>query len=126
MVYYCPECHGIGTLEITHAIELPGDGRAAAIAIQLVICSGCGFQGVATYEQFHPNRSGDSLVRHIGYRVDKRGLSSLVDTIIKCPHPGNPACPCPSHRALNWQDAGGLWQGLDLVIEDTFPMRSSG
>jgi hypothetical protein len=113
-------------LQITQSIELPGDCRANVIAIQILACGRCGFVAAATYEQLRPGSTAEPGVAHFGYRVDERGLNSLIDTINKCPHPAHAACPCPSHRALNWQDRDGCWQGLDLVVEDSFSLHASG
>ena len=119
MPFTCPNCLS-QTLAITYALDLPPDSRSDEITVQIVECEQCQFRAAAVYEESRRGRS--EAVAHIGYRLTHRIWRSLRDTIRKCPEPRNARCRCPSHRALNWTDRRGRWEGLGVEAEGTFPM----
>jgi len=123
MAFICPNCNIPDGLKITFSMELPSDSRSDEIAVQLVECDRCRFQGAAIYTESRRGRPDSESVEHTGYRVGQRGLKSLGDTLKKCPRPDRARCRCPSHRALNWRNDDGYWQGLGLAIEGSFPMQ---
>ncbi len=68
MPFQCPEC-STKTLKITHKLELPPDSRSDEITLQIIECSGCGFGGIAVYEESRRGALDDDSFDHTGYRV---------------------------------------------------------
>jgi hypothetical protein len=112
MPFQCPECTRSRTLEITDLIELPRDSRSDEITLQIVRCSGCGFEGIAVYEESRRGGFDDESVDHRGWHVRAADLRRLRETIRRCPKPRNPRCSCAAHRALGKKDGSGRWRGL--------------
>ena len=124
MSFVCPECLTPGSLKIAHKIELPPDSEWDEIALQIVQCSHCRFQGVAVYTESRRGALDSEIWRHVGYRTEIDELESLQHAIEQCPNPSNPRCQCPSHLSLaQTHPATGQWQGLSQVEDKTsFPM----
>jgi hypothetical protein len=124
MSFVCPDCLTPGALEITLSLRLPFDSRSDDIALQIVECSHCKFQGVAVYEESRRGALDSESWDHSGYRVAKDDLTALIETMRQCPRPSNDECQCPAHRALGRTDASGRWCGIDhLKVLGGFPMR---
>jgi Zn ribbon nucleic-acid-binding protein len=111
MPFSCPAC-GAASLEITDAIELPGDSTWDEIALQLVACTRCGFQGAAVYQESRRGSLASEAVDHTGYRLPGETLEWLRELIAACPDPRNAACRCEAHVRLSQTDAAGQWRGV--------------
>ena len=105
--FVCPKCRQV-SLSITHSLELPPDGRSDEITLQLVVCSGCGFEGTAVYEE--SRRGATESWHHDGYRISPENLVKLKQLMGQCPSPGDKLCLCASHRALKQVNVYGMWQ----------------
>jgi hypothetical protein len=124
MSFVCPECATPGSLKITHKIELPPDSVWDEIALQIVRCSNCRFQGVAVYTESRRGALDSEVWHHVGYRMEADEIEPLRRAIEQCPAPSNPRCQCPSHLSLSQTHATtGRWQGLSQIEDKTtFPM----
>jgi hypothetical protein len=110
MPFRCPQCSNPGSLEIGLYIQLPPDSRSDDILIQLVECLGCGFRGVAVYEESRRGSLESEAWDHTGYEIDAAELDALARAIGGAGAPR--ACPCPAHQTLGRQDGRGRWLGL--------------
>ncbi len=124
MPFVCPEC-SMGSLNITQKIELPPDSSWDEIAVQIVRCSRCKFQGVAVYEESRRGALDSEIWHHVGYRVGKDALKALRKAIRQCPAPSNSRCRCPTHLSLGrTSPETGRWEGVSGVDwETSFPMQ---
>lgn len=124
MPFLCPECSTSKSLMITSKLELPPDNRSDEITLQVVECSGCGFAGIAVYEESRRGSFDSDSFDHAGYRVRSKDLEALRKTIRACPSPTNGRCKCAAHRKLGRQNTSGRWTGLDDIhLEGSFWMR---
>ena len=124
MSFVCPDCLTPGSLEITLSMQLPSDSRSDDIALQIVECSNCRFQGVAAYEESRRGALDSESWDHTGFRVAIDDVKALIETIQSCPRPSDEGCPCPVHRTLSRKNASGRWCGLDDVkVLGSFPMK---
>lgn len=124
MSFRCPECAAPNSLTIVRSIELPPDSRSDEIALQIVECVGCGFAGIAVYQESRRGALGDESVDHTGYVVSSSDLKAVRDTMARCPNPRNRRCRCAAHRALGKRDPTGRWDGLaDVRFQRGFPME---
>ncbi len=122
--FVCPECLTPTSLRIVSAIQLPADSRSDEIALQIVFCQRCGFEGVAVYEESRRGALDRETWEHIGYRVSATVISNLRDTLKRCPHPKDAGCSCTAHIILNSRDTNGRWQKPDGVEwQKSFPMK---
>ena len=91
----CFAC-GQDRLEISHSMQLGPDDYSDDRAIQIIRCSGCGFEGVATYEA--ERRGSDERFHHLGFRT---ALTSVVKSAIQeCAAPEISGCECPGHQKM--------------------------
>ncbi|MEM7010112.1 MAG: hypothetical protein AAF585_01410 [Verrucomicrobiota bacterium] len=110
MAFCCPECNQ-PSLEITQRIELRADAKWDEIAVQLLRCSACDFEAIATYQE---NRWGATeIVHHFGFRTSPKLRQQLRDLIDSCKTPDDKNCECASCRELNLTDAQGTWNWLE-------------
>ena len=125
MPFLCPECSSPQrSLNIQAKIELPPDSRSDEIALQIVVCSRCGFSGIAVYEESRRGALDDESFTHVGYRVSDEDVRKLRRMIRQCPEPRNPRCRCPVHRELGRKDSSGRWNGLaGIPLEEGFMLR---
>ena len=113
MPFLCPECSAPQrSLNIQSRIELPADSRSDEIALQIVVCSRCGFSGIAVYEESRRGALDDESFTHVGYRVSDEDVRKLRRMIRQCPEPRNRRCRCAVHRTLGRKDPSGRWNGL--------------
>ena len=104
-------------------MDFPADARSDDITLQIVICSACGFQGIAVYEESRRGALDAEAVDHRGYRVEAGRLRTLIALMGQCPRPRDGDCQCAAHAALG-RTQGGYWRGLDEVETlGSFPMR---
>ena len=123
MSFKCPECSA-QSLAITRSFELSADSRSDEITLQTVKCSGCGFAGVAVYEESRRGVLDSESFSHTGYRVSASGLRWLKRMMGRCPRPRDSRCSCATHRTLGRRDASGRWNGMDSVAcEGAFELR---
>lgn len=66
--FKCPECKH-KTLRITQSLELGSDARSDERTIQAIECSGCGFKGIAIYEESRRGSFDSESWNHNGYKV---------------------------------------------------------
>ena len=120
MAFNCPQCQ-TNSLVITHALELPPDGRSDEITLQLVACHACGFVGTAVYEE--SRRGASESWHHDGYLVSQADYAQLKKLIEQCPLPKDTHCLCQSHQLLNRVNKNGYWhrpftpQGLFFLMK---------
>jgi hypothetical protein len=111
-------------LRIQQRIELPPDSRSDEIALQIVGCERCGFEGIAVYEESRRGALDDDSFDHTGYRVSAHDLTQIRRVILRCPKPRDPRCTCTSHRKLGSRDASGRWNGLaEIALGDAFALK---
>ena len=123
MPFVCPEC-SVKSLKITSRIELPADSRSDEIALQIVRCEGCGFAGIAVYEESRRGALGSESFDHTGYHVSADDLKWVKRAIERCPKPRNRRCMCSAHRELGSKDASGRWNGFkDVQREGAFRLK---
>jgi hypothetical protein len=124
MGFQCPNCSNKRSLQIVARIELPPDVRSDEIALQILNCSSCDFQGVGIYEESRRGALGSESYDHYGFTLPKVEFSALQAKVKRCPRPNNPRCTCDSHRELGRKDEGGRWirPGFNEALE-TFPMK---
>ena len=125
MAFTCPRCRG-GALGITHRLELAPDARSDEITLQAVRCSGCGFEGLAVYEDSRRGALDSESYSHTGYEADRAGVSAFKAAVRRCPSRGDPRCTCAAHETYGQRDAGGRWTGLErFELGPSFPMIRS-
>jgi len=66
--FKCPDCKH-RTLKITQSLELGPDHRSDERTIQTIACSGCGFKGIAVYEESRRGSFNSESWHHDGYKV---------------------------------------------------------
>jgi hypothetical protein len=95
--------------------------------IQLVECSGCGFRGIAAYEESRRGSLEAEAWDHTGFEIDPAGLDEVARAIGSCTEPRNPSCSCSAHQALGRQDSQGRWIGFpgQLGLGQAFRMELS-
>lgn len=121
--FVCPECLMPGALQITRSIQLPSDSRSDDIALQVLVCQGCGFRGLAVYEESRRGALDSEAWEHTGYRAAAATVARLTTWIGQCPNPNDPDCACAVHALLG-TTSGGRWQGLRIMEPSSaFPMR---
>lgn len=124
MPFRCPQCQTLDSLEIGFSIELPPDRSSDEISLQVVVCSACSFRALAVYEEFCHGSAEAVSFTHIGYRVSRDAVDSILAAIQSCPDPFNPHCSCPAHTSLGQQDVYKEWRGLlEMESGRTFSMR---
>ena len=111
MTFLCPECGKPGLI-ITSRIELRSDAKWDEIALQLVRCGECGFEGIATYQENRWGSLDSEIVHHYGYRVAPQLWDHLEKTIATCPDPSSDRCTCLGCEELNVTDQAGAWNWL--------------
>lgn len=121
MPFYCPQCGGRGSLEISQGIELAPDARSDEITLQVVDCKDCGFSALAVYEETRRGSFESDGWQHQGFIVAEADLAAVRETIQSCPDPHNGRCRCPAHRSLGELDNQGCWQGLEGVLQYSGP-----
>ena len=109
MSFLCPECSNKKSLQITSSIELSSDMRSDEIALQVVKCRDCGYEGLAVYEESSRGALDSESVDHYGYYIDQKVLRSTRSLMKRCPKPKDARCTCKSHQKLNQQDPSGRW-----------------
>ena len=92
MSFRCPECAAPNSLNIARSIELPPDSRSDEIALQIVECAGCGFAGIAVYQESRRGGLDDESVDHTGYVIGEDDLKALRRTLARCTDPKNRHC----------------------------------
>ena len=123
MSFQCPSCSR-PQLNITAVLELPADSRSDEIALQIVECAHCGFEGIAVYEESRRGALDSDSFDHAGYEVAADDLARLRDDIAHCPDPRNPRCACPAHRFWGRKNEWGRWNGLEsLSLGRSFLMK---
>lgn len=124
MGFECPSCEDKRSLQIVARIELPPDVRSDEIALQILNCSSCDFQGVGVYEESRRGSLGSESYDHYGFTLPNAEFSALKAKVKRCPRPSNPRCSCKSHCELGRKDEGGRWirPGFNEVLE-IFPMK---
>jgi hypothetical protein len=126
MSFECPGCSRPDSLEIQASINLPPDSRSDEIAFQVLVCSRCGFRGLAVYEESRRGAFGAETWDHAGYRVGAPLVERVENLILSCLDPRNELCTCPAHQELGRVDNLGRWQypgGIEGA--SSFPMRLS-
>ena len=122
MPFTCPECLR-SALAISLSLELPPDARSDEITVQVVSCAGCGFEGLAVYEESRRGGFDSEVVDHRGYRVPLEAVTAIRRKIARCPNRRNPRCRCATHTFLGKTNAHGRWVGLrDVELGPSFPM----
>lgn len=109
MSFVCPQCSGNDSLAILKAIELPPDSRSDEIALQVVACPKCGFEGLAVYQESRRGALDSESWEHTGYRVAREDLEAARNLIRICPDPSNVRCQCVAHQALGKTGDSGVW-----------------
>jgi hypothetical protein len=105
-------------------MELPADSRSDEITLQVVSCAGCGFAGIAVYEESRRGSLDTESVDHRGYRATPEDVAAVRRTISKCNNPRNPRCKCAAHTKLGRTNSWGRWVGLQaLDLGPRFDMR---
>jgi len=117
MPFVCPQC-SVKSLKVASKIELPSDSRSDEITLQIVLCSRCGFAGLAVYEESRRGALGSESFDHTGYRVSVDDLRRVKRAIERCPKPRDRRCKCSAHCELGSKDASGRWNGLKDVQRD--------
>ena len=112
MSFRCPDC-GKGDLKIVSRIELRRDSKWDEIALQMLRCGSCGFEGIATYQENRWGSLDSEIVHHYGYRATAAVRMRIRDLIEACPDAGNDKCACPSCEELNATNANGVWNWLE-------------
>ena len=110
----CPQCLE-DSLKILSRIELPPDNRSDEIAVQIVVCSKCGFQGIAVYEESRRGSFDNESFIHRGYFVEPDLVRKVQEIIDSCPNPNNRRCTCKSHRYFNKIGENGDWNWPELL-----------
>lgn len=124
MAFRCPMCQTPDSLLISRSLDLPPDSRSDEIALQIVCCSQCGFEGLAVYEESRRGVLDSESWDHTGYRAAAKDLADLRKGIAACPLPKDPGCKCPAHQKYGRRDATGRWDGLCWVdIAGSFPLQ---
>ena len=108
-------------MEIGATMRFPGDAASDEIALQSIAC-GCGFHGIAVYEESRRGALDDDSFHHTGYRLDPGVSEEIATRVAACR--GDERCACEAHRKFGRTDEFGRWAGLDgLAILSSFPMR---
>ena len=110
-VLVCPRCEQ-PSFAISAAIELPARGKWDEIALQIVDCRACRFEGIALYRISRPGPAGRSVVEHEGYFVNEETVAFLRRTIEDCTERENQRCECASHRLLDIMERREEWESL--------------
>jgi hypothetical protein len=113
------------SLQILSKIELPPDIRSDEIALQIIGCSRCEFEGIAVYEESRRGSLEHDSFTHNGYRVNSQSLRILKEKIELCPEPARADCQCETHQELGRQKPSGRWDGLNgIFLEDSFAINT--
>jgi Zn ribbon nucleic-acid-binding protein len=124
MAFRCPQCKTRDTLQIELALELPPSRQSEEASLQVIACRGCGFRGLAVYEERRGDCPESESWRHIGYWVSPDAVESVSSAIRACPEPRNPHCSCEAHVSLRKREYLDQWRGLlELERGHTFAMR---
>jgi hypothetical protein len=124
MGFQCPNCDKKRSLQINARIELPPDVRSDEIALQILNCSSCKYQGVGVYEESRRGTLGSENYDHYGFTLPKTELSALKAKIKRCPSPTNSCCSCSVHRELSKKDGGGRWIRPGFTeAQEIFPIK---
>ena len=110
----CPQCHD-ANMKISSKIELPPDNRSDEIAVQILTCSKCNFQGIAVYEESRRGSFDNDSFSHQGYFVASDLLNDVKDVINQCKNPRNSSCQCKGHRFFKTIDCSGNWIWKDQL-----------
>ena len=123
MLFFCPDC-GTRSLSIVSAMELPPDSRSDEITLQVVECTGCGFAGIAVYEESRRGSLDSESVDHRGYRAPSDVVRAITRTISRCRNPRNARCTCAAHSRIGKTSPFGRWEGLRAFdLRERFEMR---
>ena len=123
MAFICPQCLQ-GSLKITERIELEGDSRSDDIALQLLVCSSCSFDGIAVYQESRRGALDSESYDHYGYAVSDEDFRAFCALLEQCPDRGKSNCDCATHRALNRFNESGRWNALESYDQKSyFQMR---
>jgi hypothetical protein len=68
-------------MKISSKIKLPPDNRSDEIAVQILTCSKCNFQGIAVYEESRRGSFDYDSFSHQGYFVASDLLNDVKDVI---------------------------------------------
>lgn len=115
MSFVCPNCQRSDSLQITHKLELPPDGRSDEISLQIVACGKCAFRGMAVYEE--SRRGATESWHHDGRLMAVADVDLLTKDISQCPQPGNSRCDCQTHQFYGRTNESGVW---------FFPFQATG
>ena len=113
-MFLCPKCSN-HSLKISSSIELPYDSRSDEIALQIIKCSRCSYEGVAVYEESRRGGFDSETINHTGYDLPAEDLKSLKALIAKCPKPKETGCQCKSHQKLGIKNEYGRWIGIEQL-----------
>lgn len=123
MPFRCPQCQTPDSLDIVQSMELPPDRQYDEISLQVVGCSACSFHALAVYEELVHGSEAESW-RHLGFRISRDAVDTILEAMLSCPDPHNPRCECSAHISLGEQDMHGIWRGLlELERGQSFAMR---
>ncbi|HEX7600509.1 MAG TPA: hypothetical protein VF316_02845 [Polyangiaceae bacterium] len=103
---------GEPTLSVRLSMELGPDDSSDDTAIQIVVCSACGFEGVGWYEA--SRRGSDERFHHFGY--DTRVTPMVESTIGECPTPRVAKCGCFAHALMRKCVREPGWLGNGFAI----------
>lgn len=123
MPFECPGCK-TGSLEITRSLEVPPGPDDDEMSVQLLHCSGCGFDGLAVYREDRRGGLDSESWTHDGYQINDSALQLLRKAIESCPARASRSCPCAGHARLkqyDWPAMAG--NGLEVVMR--FTMRQT-
>ena len=87
MTFLCPSCSR-PDLNIIRRIELPPDDQWDEIAVQELACSasGCGFKGIAVYEESRRGALDSECVVHTGYAMSPPGSAPDIQRAAELIH----------------------------------------
>ena len=123
MPFVCPKCSS-KSLNIVSSIELPPDSRSDEIALQIVKCSRCKFEGLSVYQESRRGALDSESVDHRGYYANAEDIAAIRGKIDRCPDHRKGRCRCSAHRSLGRKNDLGRWIGLDKVDhEGTFQLK---
>jgi len=119
--FVCAECNH-NSLKIMFTLELPPTADDDEIALQLLSCGECNFQGLAVYRESRHGSLDSESWQHKGYVLGEKSLSRLMQAMLECPLPVDRDCQCAAHVALGKYDWSAVAQnGIEVVRQ--FEMR---
>jgi hypothetical protein len=119
--FVCAECNH-NSLKIMFAFELPPTPDDDEIALQLLSCGDCNFQGLAVYRESRHGSLDSESWQHLGYVLSEKSMSRLMRAMLDCPLPVDRDCQCEAHAELKSYDWSVVAKnGVEVVRQ--FEMR---